>query len=147
MEAFDDEVNAQINEKVIALTAKAVTALQSEQDRLGIKHTNVPSLRNIPASYLKKEGLISAVRFKIKRSGVFVEKGAGRGQGGTKGGQWKNKFEQTIRTNPKSLGKMNTGKRKAKEWFNPVIQNYLEDLAEQVATEFLHISYKKLKIK
>lgn len=138
--------NEEINNKVAEITAKTVAILKTEQDRLGIKSYSGKG-KKINVRYTEKNGLVNRISFKFSRYMVFIEKGASKSHGGTKGSQWKNRHGQVIKTNPKSLGKMNTGKRHAKEWFNPVIENYAQQLAIEVAHEFVQLSFKNLRIK
>lgn len=72
------------------------------------------------------------VQIRFKRYLVFIEKGAGRGYGGEKGGTWLNSQSERVRTNPQSLGKMGMGLRPAKPWFNPVIQSEFPKLVEDI---------------
>ncbi len=81
----------------------------------------------------KRGGIPEKISIKFKRYLVFVEKGAGRGHGGEKGGSWINAKGERVRTNPNSLGKMNSGFRRADPWFNPVIKVEVPKLAEEIA--------------
>ena len=143
---LDAQSKVDINSTVAALTTKTVAALQAEQERVGIK-SRTGRLKKITIKYADDDGLISRISFKFQKYGVYQEKGAGRGQGGLKGSQWLNKEGQVIKTNPRSFGRMNTGNRHAKEWFNPVIENYVDQLAEHVANDFVNLSFKNLRIK
>jgi hypothetical protein len=127
---------------------KCVAALRAEQSRQGIKSYS-GELRNIRHSLLKKDvtGIYTRVRFTFPRYGVFVHKGAARGHGGQEGSRWINIKGITIHTNPASFGKMNTGSRKAKEWFNPVIENFTDAINERLTKYFVSVAYERLKIK
>ncbi len=70
--------------------------------------------------------MINRIRYRFKRSGVFVHKGVGRG---TKASQ------------------VGTTSRKAKEWFNPIIQKMADELVDELADEWVDIIYDKLKIR
>jgi hypothetical protein len=59
---------------------------------------------------------------------VFVHKGAGRGYGGSKTGLFTRGNGSKGRTSRSSFGKMGTGKRVAKPWFNPVIEQEFPQL-------------------
>jgi protoheme ferro-lyase len=74
------------------------------------------------------------IAFSFARYGVWVEKGAGRGHGGKVGSTWRDKHGTRKRTNPKSLGKMDTGARTAAPWLNPPIDDLLPQL-EQTVTD------------
>lgn len=115
------KVNALVRTKTVA----AVARLKDEQSRLGMKHGSDP-LTKIAVRYREKEGMTNRISFKFKKSGIFVHKGVGRG------------------TNAAEVGLTN---RKAKEWFNPVIEAYADDLTEAVADEFVEATFRKLRIK
>lgn len=92
-----------------------------------------------PKAYTDKYGLINRLGFSFPRHGIYIHKGAGRGQGGLIGSKWSylkrvNGIEintSIIRhTNPTSLGKQNEGNRQAYRWFDPVIKNRLSELAD-----------------
>lgn len=83
-------------------------------------------LANSIQSKNKKEfGLIESVTYTFERHGVFVHKGVGRG--------YVKKGEFVTRTakkrDPKKIGK----DRVAVEWFNPVLDQYLPELADRLA--------------
>ena len=92
-----------------------------------------------PKAYTDKYGLINRLGFSFPRHGVYIHKGAGRGQGGLIGSKWSylkriNGMEintSIIRhTYPASLGKQNECNRQAYHWFDPVIKNRLPELAD-----------------
>jgi hypothetical protein len=92
-----------------------------------------------PTTYTDNYGLINRLGFTFPRHGVYIHKGAGRGQGGFIGSKWSylkrlNGIEintSIIRhTNPESLGKQNEGNRVAYRWFDPVIRNRLSELSD-----------------
>ncbi|MCS2653838.1 hypothetical protein NXV35_21625 [Bacteroides faecis] len=92
-----------------------------------------------PKAYTDNYGLINRLGFSFPRHGVYIHKGAGRGQGGFTGSKWSylkriNGVEintSIIRhTNPASLGKQDEGNRRAYRWFDPVIKNRLPELAD-----------------
>ena len=49
--------------------------------------------------------------------------GAGKGRGGSKGSRWVDKYGNSKKTNPESLGKMGTGGRVAKPFINQVLES------------------------
>jgi len=125
-----------------------LAALKAEQARLGIKVYS-GELSNIKYTLLRKDayGIYTRIRFIFPRYGVFVHKGAARGHGGAVGSRWQNKRGITIYTNPEARNKQNTGGRQAKEWFNPVIQKFVDSLTEKLSAHFVNIAYQRLKIK
>lgn len=92
-------------------------------------------------------GEINRISFGLSRYLVFVHKGAGSGMGGNKGSSWLNSIGVKISTKSASLGKMNTGNRKAKEFFNPVIDAQVPKLADIVAGFKGDLAVKTIKIK
>lgn len=76
---------------------------------------------------------VNRVGFSFAREGIYIEKGAGRGYGGYKGGSsWYNRKGEKQSTALSSLMKMGTGNRYSKPWFNPIIARELESLADIV---------------
>lgn len=99
-----------------------------------------------PKAYTDKYGIINQLGFSFPRHGIYIHKGAGRGQGGTIGSNWTklkniNGIEVSTgivkHTNPNSLNaSQGTGNRNAFEWFDPVIRNRLPELADIVTRYF-----------
>lgn len=92
-----------------------------------------------PKAYTDNYGLINRLGFSFPRHGVYIHKGAGRGQGGFTGSKWT--YLKRIKgieintsiirhTNPASLGKQNEGSRQAFRWFDPIIRNRLPELSD-----------------
>lgn len=105
-------------------------------------------LRRITETVSKDSaGVANAIKFKFQKHLVFVHKGARRGHGGTKGSTWINAKGERVSTNPNSLGKMNTGRSKAKEWYNPVIERRIQLLADIAAKNLAEINAQKILIK
>ena len=76
---------------------------------------------------------VNRVGFSFLREGIYIHKGAGRGQGGYRGSRWTDKYGTLKATDTKSLGKLGTGNRRSVEWFNPIIERELEALADIVS--------------
>lgn len=76
---------------------------------------------------------VNRVGFSFVREGVYIHKGAGKGQGGYIGGRWIDRFGRQQSRAPESAGLQGTGNRKPIEWFNPVIDGKLTQLADIVA--------------
>jgi hypothetical protein len=79
---------------------------------------------------------------RLLRHGVFLAKGARKGQGGKKGSTWRTKSGELRRTNPASLGKATGGVN----WFNPVIRREVLKLEQAVAEVYI-LDIKKALIK
>lgn len=99
-----------------------------------------------PKAYTDKYGIINQLGFSFPRHGIYIHKGAGRGQGGTIGSNWtklKNINGIAVstgivkHTNPNSLNaSQGTGNRNAFEWFDPVVRNRLPELMNIVTRYF-----------
>lgn len=144
------ETISEIERYNIAQDADRLTAFNKEveqwQDAVSKQLKATISSRSLriarelqPKAYTDKYGLINRLGFSFPRHGVYIHKGAGRGQGGLIGSKWSylkriNGMEintSIIRhTNPASLGKQNEGHRQAYHWFDPVIKNRLPELAD-----------------
>ncbi len=92
-------------------------------------------------------GEIDSGSLNFKRYLVWVHKGAGRGQGGSKGSKWIGPDGQLKKTNPLSFGKMNSGTRHAEEWLNPVLDEQVPKLANIVAGFKADAAIKQIQIK
>ena len=137
-----EKVNRLITEK----TAAAVPALISEQAKYGIQH-GPDGFNKIKTVLRKRDGMINKITFKFSKTGIYREKGAGRGYGGNKGSKWKDAAGNIKTTNPASLGKAGTGKRQPAPWFNPVIEKYADEMANELADQFVEIAFNNLMIK
>jgi hypothetical protein len=130
------------NDRVLEWTNRSTGALKGRSNALGIRHrANSPSpsssVAAIKGSAKYASGIIDRVSFKFRRSLIWPHKGAGKGMGGVQGSSWKDKLGITHHTNPESLGKMATGNRVAKQWFNGVMDapTGVDELATIVAEE------------
>jgi len=74
------------------------------------------------------------IGFRFHRHGVHLHYGAGRGYGRNVGSRWIDRYGVERHTNPKSLGKAGTGKRPQWDWFNPVLERRLPELADIAAS-------------
>lgn len=71
---------------------------------------------------------VNKVGFSFAREGIYIHKGAGRGQGGYIGGRWINRHGQRKQRAAESAGLQGTGNRKPIEWFDPVVESRLPRL-------------------
>lgn len=129
---------------------KAINAWQNSvaaQLRATIASRSMRIARELhPKAYTDKYGIINQLGFSFPRHGIYIHKGAGRGQGGTIGSNWTklktiNGIEVSTgivrHTNPNSLNaSQGTGNRNAFEWFDPVVRNRLPELADIVTRYF-----------
>jgi hypothetical protein len=130
------------NTRVKDWTSTALAEMKSAGGSMGIEHrpnSDSPgsSLSKLKAKEHLTDGAIDRIGFKLNRSLVWTHYGAGKGRGGVVGSSWTTKDGQRKNTNPDSLGKMGSGSRKAKPWFNSVLQggSGIEELADIAAEE------------
>lgn len=126
VEGWQSKVTAQLRTKIMSRSTRIAAGLE-------------------PRSYTDKYGLINRLGFSFPRHGIYIHKGAGRGQGGFTGSSW-TKLKRVngveistgiIRhTNPASInGLQGTGNRKAYEWFDPIVESNLPELMD-IVTEY-----------
>ncbi len=93
--------------------------LKEEIKSLGIRHranskSPMAAVKALKTTYRKGDGIINRISFRIPRHMIFVHKGVGRDT----------PIEKVGQTN-----------RKAKPWFNPVIDKNIDELADIAAEE------------
>lgn len=76
---------------------------------------------------------VNRVGFSFVREGIYIHKGAGKGQGGVIGGRWIDRYGKQKTRADKSAGLQGAGNRKPIRWFDPVIDGRLSKLADIVA--------------
>lgn len=130
------------NERVQQWGKETLQAVQSEAKSQGIEHrSNSPSkgasLPKLKDKYAFKDSEINKVSIKFPRALIYTHKGAGKGRAGSVGSRWVDKYGNTKTTNPKSMGRLATGGRKAKPFFNNILDSEkgVEQLAIIVAEE------------
>ncbi len=130
------------NERVIEWSNRTATALKGEGNALGIQHISrspnkTSSLGKIKDRQRYRDGIITSIGFSFPRTLIYPHKGAGKGIGGDKGSRWTDKYGISRETNPASLGKIGTGSRVEKPWFNQVMEGAtgVDELATIVAEE------------
>jgi len=95
----------------------------------------------------KSFGQINRISIAFNRYLVWLMKGAGAGQGGSKGSSWLNKNGVRKKTKTSSLGKMNTENRKEKDIFNATLEQQVPKLADIVANFKADQIVKSIQIK
>ncbi len=117
------------NARVRAKVDQAVARMKALQSSLGMQHgqnkDDSSKLTQIRTRITERDGVAERVRFRFKRSGVFVHMGVGQGT-------------------PKS--RVGSTKRRPKEWFNPVIQQLADELADDVFDAYVDVKIDKLLI-
>lgn len=73
------------------------------------------------------------IGFSFAREGVYIHKGAGKGQGGYIGGHWINRHGERKERAKESAGLQGTGNRRPIRWFDPVVDRRLSELADIVS--------------
>ncbi|WP_291528605.1 hypothetical protein [Bacteroides sp. UBA939] len=98
-----------------------------------------------PNTYTDKYGMVERLGFSFLRQGIYIHKGAGKGQGGYTGSKWyqikringTDVMTAIVRhTNPNSLGKQGESPRETFEWFDPIIKKRLPELSDIVLKYF-----------
>lgn len=150
LDAFNADVRGWGQATLVALKGSAV--------RVGSRGAGT-LVRTLKARYFVRYGEVYGLGFQFPRHGVFAEKGARRGHGGTKGSRWyranlvgkdKNGKPKTggwQRTNPRSFGKMGTGRSPEVPWLNPIIQARMDELADKVAGHYAEMALNSILIK
>lgn len=119
--------------RALALKAKwSYDAATAENSGDGITDT-------LKSNTKRKYGITDRVGMNFQRHGIFVEKGARKGYGGIAGSKWRSADGSIKFTNPKSLGKMNTGKSPAQVWLQPLLDEYSEIIADSANHHFAKI--------
>ena len=113
--------------------------------RLKIQSRSQTVARELHANFYTDDyGLVHRIGFSFPRHGIYIHKGAGRGQGG-----WIGSKRETLKTvggvqvgtgivrhtDPQSLGKQGTGNRRAYPWFDSTLRAHIHEL-EQIATDY-----------
>lgn len=85
--------------------------------------------------YHNRKGGSEAERigFSFVREGIYIHKGAGRGQGGLIGGSWIDAHGRKKTRDPRSAGKMGQGNRREIDWFDDAMDPKMAQLADIVS--------------
>lgn len=121
-----DRVNDIVRNKTTDLKKRLIGSIRS----FGMKHvdsrSNYEPLTKISTRISMQHGLANRIRIRFKKSGIFRHKGVGRGTTAS----------QTGSTN-----------RQAAEWFNPVVEEFADELMNEVADEMVNLAFNSIKIK
>lgn len=120
----------------IVTTSKAIARGMGVQHRSGSPSPS-DSVNKIRGRVGFADGKVNRVSISFPRQLIYTQKGAGKGMGGHQGSRWINKYGNPVKTNPDSLGKMDTGTRKAKPFLNRALEQPtgVEALATIAAVE------------
>ncbi len=128
----DKEKLKQLNDDVDAWRIDVVRQLRGNVRMLVKQDEKLSS--SIDSNVHKEKGEPDRLGFSFAREGIYIHKGAGRGQGGFRGGsKWTDRHGKLKKTNPLSFYKMGTGNRVPIRWFDPIIDKNLPALADLVA--------------
>lgn len=127
----DTSAVKKFNDEVRDWTKNATKALKSSVKSL-IKNDVLLSDSIIGVVKVKQKE-VKRVSFLFEREGVYVHYGAGRGQGGSVGSTWYNLKGEKKKTDPDSFGKMGKAPRTPIEWFDPVLDWEIPQLADIIA--------------
>lgn len=130
------------NDRVEEWALRTEAGLKGRSASLGITHrSNSPSpgasVGKIKSRTRRRGDIIEVVSFRFPRTLIWTHKGAGNGRGGLIGSTWKDALGISHTTDPDSLGKMGTGGRVAKPWFDSTMEepSGVDALADIVAEE------------
>jgi hypothetical protein len=144
----------QYNERVKQWGGALRKTFEANAAAMGIQHrsnspSNGSSVKKLKDRYKQTDGAISRISYRVEKALVFTHKGAGRGQGGTVGSKWTDKYGKQKSTSPNSFGKMGTGTRKAKPFINEALEgaNGVEALAVIAAEEMGYEIVNKMQVK
>lgn len=132
--AQDKVAMYEFNRQVEEWSEKSKLALRSSIKSLVRRDVYLSDSLKANIYYNRQYGKeVNRVGFSFAREGVYIHKGAGRGQGGVIGGRWIDRYGQQKSRSDESAGLQGQGKRKPILWFDPVIENRLPQLADLVA--------------
>jgi hypothetical protein len=136
MRAQDPERQDGFNREVIAWAKNVSSQLKASVKSLVKKDVTLSDSIKPNVYYDTKYGReANRIGFSFDREGVYIHRGAGKGQGGFRGGsKWTTKYGKLKETNPASFYKMGLGNRRPLNWFNPAIDRNIEALADIIAT-------------
>lgn len=130
----DNATTKEYNAEVAKWTREQTSTLKGSASRK-IKR-NISLSQSIKGKvYHHRRGVREAqsVGFAFLREGIYLHKGAGRGQGGMIGGSWIDPHGRRKTRDPRSAGKMGTGNRQEVDWFDTELERKMPQLADIVA--------------
>lgn len=132
--AQDKESLQKFNKEVEDWAEKAKQSLRTSIKSLVKRDVYLSDSLKANLYYDRKYGKeANRIGFSFAREGIYIHKGAGRGQGGIIGGKWIDRHGTLKQRAAESAGLQGTGNRKQIRWFDPVIEGKLPQLADMVA--------------
>lgn len=130
----DRERQKEFNKEVRDWSNKSTSVLKGSVSRLIKRNVSLSASIKANLYYDRKYASeVNRVGFSFVREGIYIHKGAGRGQGGHIGGRWIDRYGNQKTRAEESAGKQGKGNRQPILWFDPVIDNRLPQLADLVA--------------
>ena len=131
----DKEALAKFNKDVQQWTSEAQMALKASVRSLVKRSVSLADSISGRVFYDNKYGKeANRIGFSFERQGVYIHRGAGKGQGGTSTtSSWITKYGERKRRAPESTGKQGTGNRQPILWFNPIIEKRIDELRDMVS--------------
>lgn len=126
----DESTTKEFNADVAKWTREQSASLRSSVGQK-IKR-NISLSQSIKGKVYRKNKEAQRIGFSFLREGIYMHKGAGRGQGGLIGGSWIDPHGRRKKRAPESAGKMATGNRQENNWFDAVMDQKLPQLADIV---------------
>lgn len=132
--AQDKKSMQEFNKKVEEWSEKSKISLRTSIKTLVERDVSLSDSLKANLYYDTKYGReVNRVGFSFAREGIYIHKGAGRGQGGVIGGRWIDRYGRQKSRSAESAGLQGHGNRKPIPWFDTVIENRLPQLADIVA--------------
>ena len=132
--AQDKVAMKQFNKDVEDWSEKSKQALRISIKSLVKRDVSLSDSLKANLYYDRKYGSeVNRVGFSFVREGVYIHRGAGRGQGGMIGGRWIDRHGTMKSRAADSAGLQGTGNRTLIPWFDPGIEGRLPQLADIVA--------------
>jgi hypothetical protein len=132
--AQDKSAMKQFNQEVEDWSEKSKQALRGSIKSLVRRDVSLSDSLKANLYYDNKYSKeVNRVGFSFVREGVYIHRGAGRGQGGMIGGRWIDRHGTMKSRAANSAGLQGTGNRQPILWFDPVIERRLPQLADLVA--------------
>jgi len=123
---FNDDVKRWSNSTAFALKS----SIRSMVERDVSLSDSLKAKIYYDRTYAKEANRIG---FSFAREGIYIHKGAGKGQGGYIGSHWIDRHGQRKERAPESAGLQGTGNRRPIRWFDPVVDRRLSELADIVS--------------
>ncbi len=142
----DESTTKEFNADVAKWTREQSASLRSSVAQT--INRNISLSQSIQGKVYRKNKEAQRIGFSFLREGIYIHKGAGRGQGGLVGSSWIDPQGRRKKRAPESAGKMATGNRQENKWFDTVMDKRLPQLADIVGnySAMLQVDATKLYI-